>query len=151
MKVKAKFKKTAIVKELKGVVINRKSSRKLKPFVVSHGTYPFDVLVCIGQSDHEVYSTLKSFGHLLTAEDKEILKCEGNGRTVMLDGGQTVLRVNMYKDKALLASYIAHEVFHAVEFLFDRIKLKHDVNISSEAFAYQIGHLTRQIYDKFKN
>lgn len=124
---------------------------KTKPcFVINHGTYPFDVLVCIGKTDEEVYKELEKFGHELSDEDKEYLKCNGDGRTVMLDGGQTVLRVKIYKDKAKMAGFIAHEVFHAVEFLFDRIKIKHDVEISSEAFAYQIGHLTKQIYEKLK-
>lgn len=125
--------------------------KEIKPFIANHGTYPFDVLVCIGSSDEEVFKELKKFGQNLSDEDKKILKCEGDGRTVMLEGGQTVLRVKIYKDKAQMASYIAHEVFHAVEFLFDCIKLKYDVNTSSEAFAYQIAHLTRQIYDKYKN
>lgn len=123
---------------------------KIKPFIANHGTYPFDVLVCIGSSDEEVFKELKKFGQNLSDEDKEILKCNGDGRTVMLESGATVLRVKVYKNKAQMASYIAHEVFHAVEFLFDRIKLKHDVHISSEAFAYQIAHLTRQIYNKLK-
>jgi len=115
-------------------------------FIVPHGTYKFDVMVCIGTTDETLHKELHRRGVKLTQEDKEILKLRGDGRTVMLDGGQTVIRVRPQKNKAAFRGSLAHEIFHAVEFLFSRIGIQHDFEKSGEAFAYQIGHLTEQIY-----
>jgi len=40
---------------------------------------------------------------------------------------------------------VAHEVFHAVELLMDRIGCKL-TDESSEAYAYLIGYLTKEIH-----
>lgn len=119
-------------------------------FVINHGTYPFDILICIGSKHKEIVKKLKKVGITLDEEETEMLWMKGSGRTVMLKNGVTVLRVDFEKNKAIFHSVLAHEIFHAVEFLFDRIKLKHNQDISGEAFAYQIQHLTKQIYDKLK-
>ena len=117
--------------------------KNIKPFIVNHGTYPFDIMVFIDKSDEVVYKELSK--HLdLTDEDKEILKCEGNGRTVMLEAGQTVMRI---KNGKQFHETIAHEIFHAVEFLFRRIKIKLNED-SDEAYAYQIQYITKQVYEK---
>jgi hypothetical protein len=115
-----------------------------KHFVVSWQIYPFDVLVSIGESHAELVKVLTKKGQVLGEKDKEILWMEGRGRTVMFDGGQTVIRLGK-TDPAT----IVHEVFHAVAFLFDRIKIKlsHD---SDEAFAYAIEYLTKEIYKRLK-
>ena len=73
----------------------------------------------------------------------------GCGRTVMLLGGQTILRLDIVKSKPDFYACLAHEVFHAVEFLFDRIGLKLSDD-SGEAFAYQMQYLTRSILEKLK-
>ena len=61
----------------------------------------------------------------------------------MLLGGQTIIRIDCSKDIPTLT----HEVFHAVEFLFERVGIKHS-NDSSEAFAYQIKYLMGSILEK---
>jgi hypothetical protein len=115
--------------------------KKVKPFIVNHGTYPFDILVCIGSSDAEVIAILSKSGCELDSEDKELLKINGDGRTIMLVGGQTVLRLKDLKDK----SYLIHEIFHAVEFLFNKIGIKHDLTTSGEAYAYQMQYIFKEI------
>mgnify|MGYP001560151673 FL=1 len=119
-------------------------------FVVDHGTYNFDILVCIEQEIQTIYDYIeKKAKYTLNDEEKEKLTMRGKGRTVMLEGGQTILQLNLKKSDCFQA-YLAHEVFHAVEFLFERIGLKHDPEISSEAFAYQIAYITGSIYEKLK-
>ena len=122
--------------------------RVAKHFIVDHGTYPFDVLVCFDMSDDEVEEALNKLGHEINEEEKEVIKCIGEGRTVMLETGQTVLRVNTTKEK--FHARLAHEVFHAVEFLFEKINLPHDIQ-HGEAYAYQIDYLTEQIYRAIKH
>ena len=75
---------------------------------------------------------------------------EGVGRAVMLGSGATVIRLGIRKERYKFFSTLAHEIFHAVEFLFDRVGIKHDIDKSSEAYAYQIDYLTYQIYNKIK-
>lgn len=121
--------------------------KKRKMFLINHGTYPFDILVCFDVPRCEIKKHLKrKFGLTLSDEDYDKLEMEGDGRTVMLGGCQTVMRINSRKNKASHYANIAHEVFHAVEFLFWRAGLRHHVK-SGEAWAYQIAHLTRQIYE----
>lgn len=119
---------------------------KKQHFVINHGTYPFDVFVAIGYSHPEVTALLeKRLGRSLSSEELDDIEMNGEGRTVMLSGGHTILRMRPQKTKALMHATLAHEIFHAVEFLFDRIGLKHHIT-AGEAFAYQIQHLTEQIY-----
>jgi len=116
-------------------------------FVINNGTYPFDVLFCLGVSHEEICKKLKSLGTILSEEQKEKLWMKGLGRTVMFENNATVIRIDNIKNKAHFHANISHEVFHAVEFLFERIGLEYTV-VGGEAFAYQIQHLTKQIYDK---
>lgn len=115
------------------------------PFVINHGSYPFDVLVCIGNSDEEVISALDDLGVSTDEKEREFLEVSGDGRTVLLEGGQTVLRIRKIKEKAYFHAILAHEVHHAVAFLFNRIGITHNLE-SDEAWAYQTAHLLKQIY-----
>jgi hypothetical protein len=121
--------------------------KKGKMFVVKHGTYPFDVLFCLDVEYCDVLKELKRLGQRLNEKEREELEMRGIGRTVMLLNGQSVIRIESLKDKARHYSNIAHEIFHAVEFLFDRIGIELG-DESGEAFAYQIQYLTEQIYRK---
>jgi hypothetical protein len=128
-----------------GIKIAMKSSL----FEIEHGTYPFSVLVAIGSTDKEIEAFLeKQFDYELDDNERERIKMEGVGRTVMLDTGATILRVRLLKDKNEVMGNLVHEIFHAVEFLFGKIGLPHDPNISSEAYAYQIAFLTKGILKK---
>jgi len=118
-----------------------------KMFTVNHGTYPFDVLVAIGQEHEDIVRWFKRKKIKLSEEETEKLWMSGKGRTVMLKSGATVLRVDDIKNKADFHAHLSHEIFHAVEFLFDKIGLEHNVD-AGEAFAYQIQYLTGSIYEK---
>ena len=122
---------------------------KKQNFIVDQGTYPFDIFVCIGMSDEEVYKEIdKSYD--LSEEEKESLVMSGNGRTVVLHGGQTILRMSNDIEVIDFYATLPHEVFHVVEFLFDRIGIKHDVETSGEAYAYQIQYIMGSILSKLK-
>lgn len=121
---------------------------KKKIFVIDHGTYPFDILVAIGASHQEILDWLwEKRKFKPDEEEKEKLYMSGIGRTVMLRNGATILRLDNVKKKTDFHANLAHEVFHATEFLFNKIGIKHDSEISSEAFAYQIGYITGSIYE----
>lgn len=120
--------------------------KKPKIFVINHGSYPFDIVVAIGASDDDVCKALeKKSLRKLDNEELNAMCLTGAGRSVMLPGGQTILRIRDQLGKAEFPAVLAHEVFHCVEFLFDRVRLKYSID-AGEAFAYQIQHLTEQIY-----
>jgi hypothetical protein len=121
---------------------------KKQIFIVDHGTYPFDVMVCIGSSHEEVVKAIKKRGCKLDEEETEKLWMSGRGRTIMLRNGATILRMDKFRKKADFYPYLFHEIFHVVEFLFHKIGLKHEVETSGEAFAYQIQYLTGSILEQ---
>lgn len=121
---------------------------KKKTFIVSHGTYPFDVMVCVGHDHDEVLGLLKKRGYAVNDKDKELLYMDGLGRTTMMSTGATVLRLREFKNNPFHRGILAHEIFHAVEFLFETIGLRLKCDVSGEAFAYQIQYLTEHIYKK---
>ena len=124
---------------------------KKQIFKIDHGTFVSDVLVCIGAEDQEIISYIeKNLKYKL--DDKEInaIKMDGVGRTAILSNGAMVLRLKILKYINGFHSNVAHEIFHAVEFLFENIGIKHHINYSGEAFAYQIQHLTYEFYSKIK-
>ncbi len=117
-----------------------------KIFKVDHGTYPFEVLVCVGVEHQDILDWLwKKAKMKLDEEEKEKLWMEGVGRTLMFKNGFTILRIDYHKDEPTFHATLAHEIFHAVELLFDRIDIKHHPEYTSEAFAYQIQYLTGNI------
>ena len=118
-------------------------------FTVNHGTYPFDILVCISAEHKDIVRWVEK-RYKMTDEEKERLWMTGTGRTLILENGATILRVDKTKNKSDFHATLAHEIFHCVEFVFDRMGIKHDMKISGEVFAYQIGYITKQIYDKLK-
>jgi len=122
-------------------------TRKAQLFVVGHAGYPFDVLVAVGASDEELFKAPgKKRAEPLTDEQRERLQMRGLGRTVMLPSGQTVLRLKTYTGTPNCIATLAHEVFHAVHFLMDRIGMRLSYD-SDEAFAYATGNLTQRVIE----
>ncbi len=121
--------------------------KKKQIFIVDNGTYPFDTVVCIGVEVAEIEKYLKKkYDFDLSSEEKDALYMDGVGRTTQLEGGMIVLRLRDIKND--FYPNLAHEIFHSVEFLLSKVGMIHDPNKSSEAFAYQIGYLTKKIYKK---
>lgn len=121
-----------------------------KMFFINHGSYPFDILCAIDTPDEDLFESLeKSLGYELSDADKASLALTGIGKTLMFDTGQSVIRIKSQKDKSIHLANISHEIFHAVEFLFSRVGLNYHIG-GGEAWAYQIGHLTKQFHDELK-
>jgi hypothetical protein len=127
-------------------------SRKIRKqsFVVDNGTYPFDVAVFIGHSHKEICDFIeKRKNYKLSNDEFEILHRHGKAKTTMLKGGQTILQITNEVDDVKFKALLAHEIFHAVEFLMEKIGSKYNIE-SGETWAYQIEYLTGSIYEKLK-
>lgn len=117
----------------------------MKNFTLSFGTYPFEFEVFVG--DHEAFRS-----HLLSKEfnkeevDSALYEIEGtNALTIEFSGGYYFLWLHSYENNTWNNSIIAHECFHLVEMLFGNIGIKHHRKYSSEAYAYELGHLFEKV------
>lgn len=103
----------------------------------------------IGESDKKLSRILKKripkSAYQCCIEDEKLLHfgTMDLARTIMVtDGGQTIIRFG----KNPSHSTVAHEIFHAVEFLM--IKLNMPLSLQNdEAWAYLIGYITGEYYD----
>lgn len=113
-------------------------------FIIEYKVYPFELMISLGQTDAEVQKTLKRRNVDATID---YLSLRGNGRCIMFEGGQTLIRVKDVPKTVRMYAVLQHEIFHAVDFLFDRIGIKL-CSESSEAYAYLVQYLTESIYKK---
>lgn len=92
--------------------------------------------------------TYETAFHDLTSISEDTLKIitsimfQNPGYTIMIPDGSVIilLRSDMCKD----VSIIAHEAFHAVEFIMERVGILHSPE-TSEAFAYLLGYIVKKI------
>lgn len=119
--------------------------KKSKMFVVSWELFPFDVLVCLGSNDDQIIKYMNRTTYKLTEEEKQGIKMSGVGRTVMLGGNQTILRIKHFPKKG--DGVLAHEIFHVVDLLTYKLGIAYSNgnNAADELYAYMIQYLTNQI------
>lgn len=115
-------------------------------FIIKLVVYPFDVMVSIDEDDEILEAALKRKG--ITYDNILNMPVGSLGRCAMLNGGQTVIRLKTQCQPHLMCSVIAHEIFHAVTFIMYRIGVKLEIEVSDEAYAYLIGHLTSEIHKR---
>lgn len=120
--------------------------KKSLNFIVPLVVYPFDVMVSIGEEDAILEKKLKSSG--VDVGTVELVHSEtARGRCILFGGNRTLVRIYKYPDKPVDYGYLQHEIFHAVEFIFDRIGMKLTTD-SDEAYAYLIAYLTTKIHER---
>lgn len=127
---------------------------KKKVFKIDCGTYPFDVLISIGETNKQFINTLSKYippstFRKLDQEDSEIINfaVTTHARTTMFHTGQFVIRFRHMPKSHQDFGMISHELFHIVEILFRKIGMPLQ-KASSEAYAYLMGHLVTQFYEK---
>lgn len=121
-------------------------------FIIDSGPYNTDIMVAVDATEGEITKELNKRGVYPTEKiiDEFTMTDTAVARTIELAGNQIIIRLRTDKELPWIHGNIAHEAFHAVEFIFDRIGIKHDLNISGEAFAYLIGYIVRQINNNIK-
>lgn len=128
-----------------------KSNRKMvgcpANFILSYELYPFDVMVSVGETTERIIKRINKTEYKLNEKEIAALEMNGRGRTVLLEGGGTVLRLKSFNGDPASMGTLAHEVFHAVTCLFDKIGICISQD-SDEAAAYAIEYLTREILQR---
>lgn len=107
--------------------------------------YPFDVFVSFNQTDEKFKKDLADLG-IDDYDDPVFNETTCRARTASLETGQIVMRFKDFEKTAVGYSRLAHEIWHAVEFLFYRLKTPHSVKYTSECYAYMIQYVTNIIY-----
>jgi hypothetical protein len=120
----------------------------MKPtaFVIELKPYPFDVLFSFNQNDTQFNHQLNKLG-VKEFSDPSFYDPVCRARTINLETGATIVRFKDFNKNAINYGLLSHEIFHVVEFIFDRIGMPHSVEYSSEAYAYQIQHITEVVYE----
>lgn len=115
-------------------------------FIIPLVVYPFDVMVSIGEDDKSLFKKLKKYGVDITMDELSH-SATARGRTIMFAGNQTLIRLYNRTVTPNWHGNLSHEVFHAVQFIFERIgsKLTYE---SSEGYAYLIDYITKEIYKR---
>ena len=126
-----------------------KKSKKAGFLKVRGGIIPFDTLVCLGVTREQILEKIKKdFVYTLSKEEDEQLQMFGEGRTVRMEGGWTVLWVKKFPTSPQVKNHLAHEIFHVVDFTLRCMGIKLSAD-SNEIYAYYTGWLTEQIYEAF--
>jgi hypothetical protein len=114
-------------------------------FVIPLVIYPFDVMVSLGETDEQLK---KAWVGKYNLEWRDDMILSGNGKCIITDGNQTLIRARYYPTDNQDCGTLQHEIFHAVSMVLDAMGMKLEIMVSDEAYAYLIGYLTKQIYDR---
>jgi hypothetical protein len=115
-------------------------------FKISYNIYPFDLFVSFGETDQQLKRFLERYGVKYEKELTLQNKCT-LARTVMGKDGATVIRMRTIPKHPVDKGVLAHEIFHAIEFLMHKVGIPLSKK-SSEAYAYLIGYVTEEIYKR---
>ncbi len=116
-------------------------------FLIQHKVFDSQTTVVIDESDKKIARWIEKNTTIEVCDDLlEVIKCHGLARTA-LHGSFTMIRFNEWSGTNRDISLLAHEAFHLTEFIYDRIGIKYDMEISGEAFAYFIQNTVDQILE----
>lgn len=116
----------------------------MEPFIISCEVYPFDILVHVGHNS-------KKIKHYFSKEEySEIKKVKlKKATTIMFSSGKTLLWLKNKPKSIDCLGILAHEIFHSVCFILQRIGCKMN-KYTDEPYAYLIQFITIKIYERMK-
>lgn len=121
-------------------------------FLIELTPYNRHLYVSIGESDERLKAGLaRLLSASLVEEWMELIgpqRPHEDGRTAFIQGSGIVLRLREFPTNAKQLGVLAHEIFHAVEYLFESVSLPHNAQTSSEAWAYMIGYIHQEIHNQ---
>lgn len=125
--------------------------KKSKFLLIKKTIFPYDILVAVSTLQEVIKYIEKNKNYDLCDEEKEKLEMDGVGRTVMLRGGQTIIRLPHKKTSfGIDVADLSHEISHAVFFICHKIGITH-TDESDEVFAYYQGYIMREVLRYFQN
>lgn len=118
---------------------------KKKNFVISLGVYPFDIMISLGETDDEFRAALDR--KVVKYSDEFVkMPAQSKGVFYMNPEAQSFIRMAMFPDSPEDLGALAHEVFHAVTYIMDRVGQKLKLRRSDESYAYLIQYITTELF-----
>jgi hypothetical protein len=111
-----------------------------KNVVIKWDLYPYDVMLSVGETTDDVVRRLKRLRYKIDKDETDDLNMSNDGRTVMLKGGQTVIRLKDFQNNGVYIALLAHEALHAVFFLMNKVGITYGED-SDEAYTYALQWL----------
>ena len=108
--------------------------------VIPIDVFGHDIVVSIGQTDEDLYEEIKE-NISKKKFDKKMTNQKSIATTFKLKTGCILIR---FKDDIDNPGIVAHEAFHAIVYLFEKIGIEYAYE-SEEAYAYSLEYLTNQI------
>lgn len=108
--------------------------------IIPLDVFAHDIVVSIGQSDEDLYEEIKE-NISKKKFDKRMTNQKSIATTFKLKTGAILIR---FKDDIDSPGIVAHEAFHAIVYLFEKIGIEYAYE-SEEAYAYTLEYLTNQI------
>lgn len=102
--------------------------------------YPFEVMVSFHKKFKDLEKVLKEKLPEDCHKDINLFDDESDAKTIQFSNNCIIIHY-----RVLCHRTIAHEIFHAADFLLRTIKITLSDD-SDEAYAYLIGYLTEEIY-----
>ncbi len=125
--------------------------KKQLNFIIPLVIYPFDVMISINESwDDFAKSVTNKWGADILENFKKYDHPNGEGLSYVYTSESKLccmLKVHFFENNPNGHGILAHEIFHACEFVLRQCGVKLNSN-SHEAYAYLIGYLTTEIYKK---
>lgn len=108
--------------------------------VIPIDVFGHDIVVSIGQTDEDLYELIRE--NISKKQfDKRFVNQTSIATTFKLKTGCILIR---FKDNIDNPGIVAHEAFHAIVYLFEKIGIEYAYQ-SEEAYAYTLEYLTNQI------
>lgn len=111
----------------------------MKPKIIRLSPYPFDLLVFSCWKKKDIIKWIKEEIPEQVLQSPELFRFDWKWRTIRTEWWWIILWI---KEKDV--SILAHEVFHAVEFLYDKVWISHSIE-NWEAWAYMIQFIMYEI------
>ena len=117
--------------------------------IISMEVYPFEVMLSVNQDNDQLGAELGKYPNL---REGDIQACAYpsefvQGRAVLFSTGASIIRLRKLPTTSKDYGVLAHEIFHIVTFVLDRVGMSLNINTSDEAYAYLTGYLTEKIYE----
>ena len=125
-------------------------------FIIDLYIFNHELMVSIDETDaqfarsvtkrygRETYESLFDFDQSTISDKEEFV----GGRTYHhAKWGNTIVRIKKRPNDPTTIGLVAHEVFHATEYILDRVGVE---RTHSETWAYTLEYITRQIFERLK-
>lgn len=117
-------------------------------FIIEHPTFDIQTLIAVGVSDKKLLAWIKQ-NTCLSIDQVFVESIRLNGEAkASINGKFSMIRLKKWSGSNNEIALLSHESFHLAEFIFDRIGVKYDIDISGEVFAYFIQSTVKQVLDK---